>query len=200
MTQKPKIAVIISSTRDSRFGAKPAEWIAKRAEKMNWTVDTLDLRDYDLPFFNEVASNRWRPSEDSRAVAWQRKLADYDGFIFVTAEYNRSIPAALKNALDHAYNEWNHKPAAMFGYGSTGAARAIEHLRSIVIELKMVPVQAAAHIVGADFMAVSPMGQGKEISEIEGHIGAGADAMLEELDWWLGATIPARAEEAAKAA
>lgn len=200
MISKPKIAVIIGSTRASRFGAKPAQWIADRAQKKGWQVDILDLRDFDLPFFDEVASNRYAPSKDPRAVAWQTKLAEYDGFIFVTPEYNRSIPASLKNALDHANVEWTHKPAAVFGYGGTGAARAVEHLRSIVIELRMVPVQAAAHIVGADFMAVSPMGAGREIAEIEDHIGPGADAMLDELDWWLDATMDARAAERAKAA
>jgi len=200
MTTKPKIGVIISSTRETRFADKPANWITAKAKERGWDVEILDLRAFDLPFFNEVASNRWMPTKDPRAVAWQNKLAEFDGFIFVTAEYNRSITAALKNALDQAYVEWNHKPAAVFGYGSTGAARAVEHLRSITIELKMVPVQAAVHILGADFMAVSPMGGNKEIAAIEDHLAASTTAMLDELGWWLAATIPARAEEQAKAA
>jgi NAD(P)H-dependent FMN reductase len=138
---KLKIAVIIGSTRDTRFGPKPAQWIldlGKRREELE--VELIDLRDFDLPFFNEKATNLWMPSEDPKAIAWQKKVGEFDGYIFVVAEYNRSIPAALKNALDQAYKEWVHKPAAYVGYGSVGAARAIEHLRLINIELQMVPV------------------------------------------------------------
>ena len=98
---------------------------------------------FDLPFFAEMASNLWMPSEDPKAVAWQEKLATFDGFIFVTAEYNRSIPAVLKSALDQAYKEWNRKPMAIVGYGATGGARAVEHLRTIGIELQMVPLRSA---------------------------------------------------------
>ena len=76
-------------------------------------------------------------------MAWQEKLATFDGFIFVTAEYNRSVPGSLKNALDQAYKEWIHKPAAVVAYGSTGGSRAAEHLRTIAIELQMVPVRSA---------------------------------------------------------
>jgi NAD(P)H-dependent FMN reductase len=114
MASKPRIAVIIGSTRDARFGEKPARWIFELArQRPDWEVELLDLRDFDLPFFNEKATNLWVPSKDPKAVAWQRKLAGFDGFIFVTAEYNRSIPGALKNALDQAYKEWNRKPAAV---------------------------------------------------------------------------------------
>src|SRR4051794_459927 len=111
---KPRIAVLIGSTRDSRFADKPAQWIFELAKKReDWSVELVDLRDYDLPLFNEVASNMWAPTQDARAVKWQQKLASFDGFIFVVAEYNRSITGALKNALDHAYKEWIHKPAAI---------------------------------------------------------------------------------------
>ena len=94
-------------------------------------MELVDLRDFDLPFFNEKASNLWMPSEDPKAVAWQQKLATFDGFIFVTAEYNRSITGALKNALDQAYKESIHKPAAVLAYGATGGTRAAEHLRGV---------------------------------------------------------------------
>src|SRR5690606_40949414 len=92
------------------------------------------------------------------------KVAEFDGYIFVVAEYNRSITAALKNALDFAYPEWNRKPAAVVGYGSVGGARAVEHLRTIAIELQMAPTRTGVHIQGADFMATWQ--QDKPLAEI----------------------------------
>ncbi|KPQ06380.1 MAG: putative flavoprotein [Rhodobacteraceae bacterium HLUCCA12] len=202
MTTKPRIAVIIGSTRDARFGAKPAEWITKKAhDRGDWDVELVDLKDYDVPLFNEAASNAWVPSEDPNAIAWQKKIAEFDGYIFVTAEYNRSITGALKNALDQAYVEWNRKPFGIVSYGSVGGTRAAEHLRTIGVELQMVSTRSAVHIGGADFFAVHPLGgQNKEISEIEGSIGDSATSMLDDLDWWTRATMKARAEDLKKAA
>jgi NAD(P)H-dependent FMN reductase len=194
MTARPRVAVIIGSTRDSRFADKPAQWIFDLArQRPDWDVELVDLRDFDLPLFNERASNMWAPSADPRAVGWQQKLATFDAFIFVTAEYNRSITGALKNALDQAYREWIRKPAAVVGYGATGAARAAEHLRTIAIELQMVPIRHGVHILGADFFKVHPMGADAPISEIEANILPGAKAMLDDLDWWTRATMAARA-------
>src|SRR5215510_12781953 len=106
-------------------------------------------------------------SQGPKAIAWQNKIGSFDGYIFVVAEYNRSITGALKNALDQAYKEWVHKPAAYIGYGSVGGARAIEHLRLINVELQMVPVRSAVHIGGSEFVKVHPF-MGKEpISAIE---------------------------------
>ncbi len=201
MTTKPRIAVIIGSTRDSRFADKPAAWIFDLAsQRKDWEVELLDLRDFDLPLFNEVSSNLWAPTRDPHAIAWQQKLATFDGFIFVTAEYNRSVPGALKNALDQAYKEWVHKPAAVMAYGSTGGSRAAEHLRSIAIELQMVPVRSGVHIMGGDFMKVHPMGENGPISGIEDHIMPSARAMLADLDWWTRATMAARDESERAAA
>src|SRR5258708_6596582 len=108
-----KIAVIIGTTRDTRFGEKPARWLYEAAAaRPDMQVELLDLRDYNLPFFNERATNAHVPSKGAEALRWQQKLAEFDGYIFVTAEYNRSIPASLKNALDQAYKEWNRKPMA----------------------------------------------------------------------------------------
>ena len=104
-------------------------------------VELVDLRDFDLPLFDEVASNAWVPSADPRALAWQKKMAEFDGYIFVVAEYNRSITGALKNALDQAYVEWARKPMGAIAYGSMGGARALEHLRTIAVELQMVPIR-----------------------------------------------------------
>ncbi|WP_297108935.1 NAD(P)H-dependent oxidoreductase [uncultured Devosia sp.] len=198
---KLKIGVVISSTRPSRFGEVPARWILEKAnERPEIEADLVDLRDFDLPFFDEMASNLWMPSSNEKAVAWQSKVGQYDGFIFVVAEYNRSITGALKNALDQAYNEWNKKPFGIVGYGTVGAARAAEHLRGIGVELQMVSTRAAVHIGGADFFAVHPLGQqNKPINEIEGSIGASAKDMLDQLIWWGEATKAAREDENAVA-
>ncbi len=195
MSTKPHIAIIIGSTRDSRFADKPAQWMLETAQaRKDMTFELVDLRDFDLPLFNEQASNLWAPSQDPNVVRWQEKLGSFDGFLFIVAEYNRSITGALKNALDQAYNEWNRKPAAAMGYGSLGGARAVEHLRTIAVELQMVPLRNAVHLGAAQFMKVHPMGDNAAMSEVEDVLKPGATAMLEELSWWAKATKSARAE------
>jgi NAD(P)H-dependent FMN reductase len=194
MPKQPRIAVIISSTRPTRFADKPAKWILKQAQaRGDVEVELVDLRDFQLPFFDEKASNMWVPSENAEAVRWQQTINRFDGFIFVVAEYNHSITAALKNALDEAYKEWNRKPFTAIGYGSVGAARAIEHLRLIAIELQMVSTHAAIHIGGGDFLTVFPMGGNKPIEDIEAHLLPNTKTALDELVWWAKATMAAKA-------
>jgi NAD(P)H-dependent FMN reductase len=197
MTSKPKIAVIIGSTRPTRFADGPAQWILKQAKaRGDMDVELVDLRDYALPFFDEMASNMWMPSKNAEAIRWQQTVAKYDGYIFVVAEYNHSITGVLKNALDQAYKEWNRKPFTAIGYGGAGAARAIEHLRSIAVELQMVSTHAAVHIGGGDFMAVHPMFGKKPIEEIEPNLLPSAKTALDELVWWAKATTAAKAAAA----
>jgi NAD(P)H-dependent FMN reductase len=198
---KLKIAVIISSTRPTRFGELPAKWILDKAnERPEIQAEIVDIRDFDLPFFDEMASNAWMPSANQNAVKWQNKISEFDGYIFVAAEYNRSITGALKNALDQAYTNWNKKAFGAVGYGTVGGARAVEHLRNIGVELQMVPTRSAVHIGGADFAAVHPgFGGTKAISEIEGSIGNSAKDMLDQLIWWSAAAKAARAEDEAVA-
>ena len=187
---RPKIAVIISTTRATRFGDKPAKWIHDiAAARGDMSVELIDLREYPMPFFDEVASNMWAPSKNEVAKRWQKKVAEFDGYIFVTAEYNRGVPAVLKNALDYAYPEWNRKPAAYVGYGSVGAARSIEHLRLICVELQMAPTRTGVHIQGADFMAA--LMQGKDIRELT-YLEKNSKDMLDELHWWASALMVAR--------
>jgi NAD(P)H-dependent FMN reductase len=188
---KIKIGVIIGTTRATRFGDKPAQWIYDLAsQRDDMAVEIVDLRDYPMPFFDEVASNAWVPSQNEVAQRWQKKVAEFDGYIFVTAEYNRSIPAVLKNALDYAYPEWNRKPAAVVGYGSVGAARAAEQLRLIAVELQMAPTRTGVHIQGADFMAVWK--GGKTIADLS-YLQQNATDMLDQLAWWAQALKSARA-------
>jgi NAD(P)H-dependent FMN reductase len=194
MTAKPKIALIIGSTRKTRFADKPAAWMLKQAQaRDDMDVELVDLRDFDLPLFDEAASNLWMPSSDPRAVAWQNKLAEFDGYIFVVAEYNRSVTGALKNAMDQAYKEWGHKPMSAIAYGSVGGTRALEHLRLIAVELQMVPTRNAVHIGMGDFFKVHPMGGNAAIEEIEANILPAAKSTLDDIVWWARATMAARA-------
>ncbi|MGI3170794.1 NADPH-dependent FMN reductase [Pseudooceanicola sp. C21-150M6] len=193
MSTKPRIALIVGSTRDSRWADTPVQWMLEQAKaRTDMEVELVDLKDFDLPLFNEPASNMWMPSSDPKAVAWQKKIGEFDGFIFAVAEYNHSITGALKNALDQAYNEWVRKPMTAIAYGSMGATRALEHLRMIAVELQMVPVRGAVHIGGADFFAVHPMGGGKPLSDIEANIAPAAKGALDDLVWWANATKTAR--------
>jgi NAD(P)H-dependent FMN reductase len=192
---KPKIAIIIGTTRAARFGDKPAKWIFDIAsQRDDMSVELVDLRDYPMPFFDEAASNAWVPSKNEVAQRWQKKVAEFDGYIFVTAEYNRGVSAVLKNALDCAYNEWNKKPAAYVGYGSVGGARSIEQLRLINVELQMAPMRTGVHIQGADFMAVWQ--QGKDIAELT-YLQQNAEDMLDQLTWWTNALKTAREADTA---
>jgi NAD(P)H-dependent FMN reductase len=194
MSNKPKIALIISSTRASRFGDVPAAWMLAQAKaRSDMDVELVDLRDFDLPFFDEVASNAWAPSASPKAVAWQKKIAEFDGYIFVVAEYNRSITGALKNALDQAYVEWAKKPFGAIAYGSMGGTSALQHLRTIGVELQMVPVRNAVHIGGGDFWKVhSGFGGSGNLADIEDAITPSATAMLDDVVWWANATKAAR--------
>jgi len=190
---KPKIAVVLGSTRAARFADAPGEWIAKLAkERSDLDVEVVDLRDYPLPFFDEVASSLWVPSKNEVAQKWQKKVAEFDGFIFVTGEYNRGPSAVLKNALDYAYTEWNKKAVGFVGYGGLGGARAIEQLRLNAIELQMAPVRTAVHIVWADYAAIK---EGKKIAEFE-HLNLNAADMLNQLSWFTYALKAARDSDA----
>ena len=125
---KLKIAVIVGSVRPTRQGDKPARWIAELAKQTGFfDVEIVDLIDYPLPLFDAPASDFWMPTPNEVAAKWQAKLAEFDGYIVVTAEYNRSVPGALKNAIDWAYKPFIKKAVAFGGYGSVGGARAVEH-------------------------------------------------------------------------
>jgi NAD(P)H-dependent FMN reductase len=119
------------------------------SKRTDLSFEIVDLRDYPMPFFDEVASNAYVPSTNPVAQKWQQKVASFDGYIFVTAEYNNSITAVLKNALDYAYPEWNRKAAAYFSYGS--AAEPVPTApEGYCVELQMAPVRHSVLIQGND--------------------------------------------------
>ncbi len=187
---KPKIAIIVGSTRAARFADVPTQWIANIAKAhADLDVEIVDLRDFPLPFFDEVASSAWVPSQNEVAQRWQKKVASFDGYIFTAAEYNHGPTAVLKNAIDYAATEWNKKPAGFVGYGGVGGAPAVEQLRLPAVELQMVPVQSAVHIVWGDFLAVR---QGEKKLEDFEHLNQSATALVNEIAWWAKALKAAR--------
>jgi NAD(P)H-dependent FMN reductase len=115
------------------------------------------------------------------ALRWARKVAELDAFVFVTGEYNHSIPASLKNALDYVYAEWNRIPAAFVAYGNAGGARGVEQLRLILVELQVAPLRSAVHIVRTEF--VEMLMNGKTFADFP-HLEQAADLMLDDLTWW----------------
>lgn len=179
---KPHIGIIISTTREGRFGERAARWVSQLAAgRSDITTEIVDLRDYPLPFFESVASPRFVPIDTPEARKWSNKLAELDGYVFVTAEYNHSISGVLKNALDFVFAEQARKPAAFVGYGAVGGARAVEHLRHIVVELSMVPLNRAVHINMEPFLGM--MRDGKDFADYP-YLAPTVDTMLEELAWY----------------
>ena len=138
-----RIAVVLGSTRPGRLGKAVADWVqARAAERGDAAFEVLDVADFGLPLLDEpVPPSRGRYSQE-HTKAWSQAVNAFDGYIFVTGEYNHSIPGALKNALDYLYTEWNNKAAGFVSYGSAGGTRAVEHLRSVAGELQMADVRA----------------------------------------------------------
>jgi NAD(P)H-dependent FMN reductase len=195
---KPKLGIVIGSIRPNRFADHPAQWITEIARgRGDFDVEVLDLKDYPLPVFAEELSPAWGPSKDAVAQRWQRKVAEFDAFIFVAAEYNRGPTASLKNALDYAYREWNNKPVSFVGYGGVGGARAVEQLRLNAIELQMAPIRTAVHILLPQYLAVAR--EGKKLGEFE-FINQSARDMLDQLAWWTKALKAAREQPVLQAA
>lgn len=194
-----KLALILGSTRPNRFAEVPARWVAEAAaDRSDFTLEVLDLRDYPLPFFDQPTSPARGGGGYSNLVVerWQDRVREFDGFIATAAEYNHGPTAVLKNALDTAYTEWNKKPIGFVGYGGVGGARAVEQLRTIAIELQMAPVMRAVHIGLEPSLGV--MLHGKALDDYP-YLAESRTAMFDQLVWWGNALKGAR-EATARAA
>ncbi len=202
MATKPRIALVISSTRPTRWADKPKEWVlAKMKARDDIEVEVVDLRDFDLPMFDAVASNAYVPTENPEAQRWNQTVARFDGYVFLVAEYNRSITGPLKNAIDWDYVNWGRKPMGVVGYGSVGAARAVENLRTISIELQMVPVRAGVHVGGSDFYRVGPYNPNPEPMEaLDAVLSGSVKDMLDQVSWYARVLKDAKAAEGSQAA
>ncbi|MFL1378374.1 MULTISPECIES: NADPH-dependent FMN reductase [unclassified Nocardiopsis] len=147
------IAVIVGSTRPGRVTRAVADWVHKQAaERPGADYEIVDLADHDLPVYDEAIPAQLGRYEQEHTRRWAATVARYDGYVFVTPEYNHGAPAALKNALDFVYAEWNDKAAGFVGIGAAGGARAVEHLRQVAAELRIATVQAQVGLpVSVDF-------------------------------------------------
>ena len=188
-----QIKVIAGSTREGRFSDKAAAWIAEEIKKQKGVlVEVLDLRDYDMPFFNEPVSPSFKqePYKNEAVVRFTKKIAEGDAFVIVTPEYNHGTSGVLKNALDWVYQEWNNKPVSFVSYGSVGGARAIEQLRLVAVELQMAPIRNSVHIPGEQYF---PVLFGKmEAKELFALQSDKAEVMITQLLWWTRALKKAR--------
>jgi NAD(P)H-dependent FMN reductase len=187
------ISVIIGSTREGRFSEKPAGWILQHLKKRDG-VDArlLDLRDFQMPFFDQAvtpASPGRAPYANEAVQRWTAAIAQSDGFVFVAPEYNFGPPAVLKNALDWVYPEWNRKAAAFVSYGSALGARSVQQLRAIFVELQLAPIRTAVHIPIATLMAHF---QGGDVAAGLAELDARAGMLIDDLLWWTAALKTAR--------
>ncbi|WP_424765558.1 NADPH-dependent FMN reductase [Paenibacillus sp. sgz302251] len=137
-----RIAIIIGSTRPGRNGEAVARWVYDIAQKRSDVeFELVDLLDFNLPLLDEAVPPSMGQYSKDHTKRWSEKVDSFDGYVFVTPEYNHATSGALKNALDFVYKEWNNKAAGFVGYGSLGGARAVENLRLIAGELQLADVR-----------------------------------------------------------
>jgi NAD(P)H-dependent FMN reductase len=199
MNKPLKIKVILGSTREGRFGDKPAQWILEETKKRAGVeVELLDLRDYALPFFDQALSPGAikEPYTNPVVQKWTAKIADADAFIIVAAEYNHGYTAVLKNAIDWVGKEWHQKTVGFVGYGSVMGARSIEQLRTVMVELEVASVRHSVHIPSAVYMSVMNE-QAPVKPELFEPLAKAKDTMLDEIIWWGNALKTARAADQA---
>src|SRR5207247_2294467 len=137
-----KIAIIIGSTRPGRNGEAVAKWVHEIAKKRtDAEFELVDIRDFNLPLLDEPMPPSMGQYSKPHTKVWAAKIDSFDGYVFVTPEYNHGICGALKNAIDFLFREWNNKAAGFVGYGSAGGVRAVEHLRLVLAEVQVATVR-----------------------------------------------------------
>lgn len=149
-----KIKLIIGSTRQNRNGLPVAQWLVAQAKNAGYDVELLDLKEINLPKFDAGVSPMYMPVDTPEAKAWAEEISSADGLVFLTSEYNRSIPASLKDAIDYLYSEWNGKKASIVSYGYVdGGGSATNHLKDILswVKLEIVGPQVAIPFTQATF-------------------------------------------------
>lgn len=137
-----KIAVIVGSTRPGRKAEDVARWVLEIAKlRGDAGFELVDIADFGLPLLDEPVPPSMGKYSKEHTKKWAAKIAEFDGYVFVTPEYNHGISGALKNAIDYLYAEWNNKAAGFVGYGSAGGVRAVEALRLVMGELQVADVR-----------------------------------------------------------
>lgn len=190
-----RIGIIIGSTRPGRVGDQVARWVNDHAEQRgDAEYEVVDLADFELPHLDEAVPPSLGRYANDHTRAWAAKVASFDGFVFVTPEYNHSTSGALKNAIDFVYGEWNNKAAALVSYGAAGGVRAAEHLRLVLGEVQIADVrQQVAFSLATDFenySALAPAGSQE----------AQLATQLDQLISWAGALRTVREQALAAAA
>jgi NAD(P)H-dependent FMN reductase len=191
MSDKLNLGVIIGSTREGRWAPAPAKWIAGVAEQHGgFDVDLIDLLDADLPQHlaeDDMWSTEAAPSAPVAALS--ERLHRADAFVVVSGEYNMSIPASLKHAVDFYMNEWAAKPVAMITYGGkiTGGQNAAQHLRQIFPELRTMTIRNTIAFPRF-YQHFNEHGEFSKFDESE----PAAKTLLDELHWWGRALTNAR--------
>ena len=138
-----KIAVVTGSTRPGRNNEAVARWVYKLARnRTDAEFELVDIKDYHLPLLDEPVPASLGQYRQPHTKVWAAKIAAFDAYVFVTPEYNHSTSAALKNAIDYLFREWNNKAAGFVSYGGVGGARAVEHLRVILANVMVATVHA----------------------------------------------------------
>ena len=176
---------------------QPVSWLVEGAQtRPDLRLTVLDLRDYPLPFINEPAPPTATGGVYTapEAEAWRKRIGEFDAYVVTVAEYNHGPTAVLKNAFDSALIEWQRKPIAFVGYGGVGAARAIETLRGVVIELQMAPIRHEVNIAMEPFLGI--LMNGKSLSDYD-YLAKSRDVMFDQLVWWGEALKAARERTAA---
>ena len=174
-----RIGIILGSTRPGRLGEGVANWAYENAvQRTDAEYELVDIADYDLPLLDEpLPPSRGNYSKE-HTKRWADKIASFDGYVFVAAEYNHGIPGALKNAIDFLFAEWNNKAAGFVSYGSANGVRAVEHLRGVCGEIKLADVRTQVMLsLFADFENYSTF------RPHERHVSV-LNTMLDELVAW----------------
>lgn len=148
-----KIGVVVGSTRPGRRAGAAAEWVHRLGSAREDAVfELLDIAEFGLPLLDEPIPAAIGDYRQPHTRVWSEAVAGFDGYVFVVPEYNHSLPAALKNAIDFLYREWHDKAAGLVSYGITGGIRAGEHLRLVLAEVKVACVRSHVTLsLGADF-------------------------------------------------
>jgi NAD(P)H-dependent FMN reductase len=182
-----RIGIILGSTRPGRRGEVVANWVLETAKKRtDADFELIDLVDYPLPHLDEPMPPAMGQYQHQHTKDWAAVIARFDGFVFVTPEYNHSTSGVLKNAIDFLYAEWNNKAMGVVSYGVVGGARAAEHLRLIAGELKMAGVRTnVALSMFSDFENFTVLAPGA-------HQGPALDVLLGEVIAWSEALAPLR--------
>jgi len=138
-----KVGIITGSTRPNRKSPDVAKWVLEIARRRtDADYELVDIKDFELPLLDEPMPPSMGKYEKPHTKQWAAKIASLDAFVFVSPEYNHGIPAALKNAIDFLFVEWNHKAAGFVSFGSAGGVRAVEHLRLVLAEVHVATVRS----------------------------------------------------------